>query len=75
MKQYNIAEAKAHFSELVKLALMGEEIVISRDNKPVLKLTPVAETNKKRQPGSAKGQILSIAPDFDATPVDFKDYV
>ena len=75
MKQYNIAEAKAHFSELVKRALMGEEIVIARDNKPMLKLTPVAEAGKARQPGSAKGQILSIAPDFDDALADFKEYV
>jgi len=75
MKQYNIAEAKSHFSELVKLALLGEEIVIARDNKPLLRLAPMAETKKKRKPGSGKGQILSIAPDFDDLPADFRDYV
>ncbi|MBI5640598.1 MAG: type II toxin-antitoxin system Phd/YefM family antitoxin [Nitrospirae bacterium] len=75
MKQYNIAEAKSHFSELVKLALLGEEIVIARDNKPLLRLAPMAEIKKRRKPGSAKGQILSIAPDFDDLPADFKDYV
>ncbi|MBF0500696.1 MAG: type II toxin-antitoxin system Phd/YefM family antitoxin [Candidatus Riflebacteria bacterium] len=75
MKQYNIAEAKSHFSELVKLALLGEEIVIARDNKPLLRLLPVNKIIRKRRPGSAKGQILSIAPDFDALPADFKDCV
>ncbi len=75
MKQYNIAQAKSHFSELVKLALLGEEVVIARDNKPLLRLTPVTEAKKERQPGSAKGQILSIAPDFDELPPDFKEYV
>lgn len=75
MKQYNIAEAKAHFSDLVKLALLGEEIVIARDNKPLLRLLPVHEVKKERQPGSAKGQILAIAPDFDELPADFKEYV
>ena len=75
MKQYNIAEAKSHFSELVNLALSGEEIVIARDNKPILRLLPVAEARKTRKPGSAKGQVLSIAPDFDALPTDFKEYI
>ncbi|MDP2268797.1 MAG: type II toxin-antitoxin system Phd/YefM family antitoxin [Deltaproteobacteria bacterium] len=75
MKQYNIAEAKSHFSELVKLALLGEEVVIARDSKPILKLSPLAAGGKARQPGSAKGQILSIAPDFDDVPMDFKEYV
>ena len=75
MRQYNIAEAKSHFSELVKLALSGEEVVIARDNKPLLRLAPMQEIRKKRIPGSAKGQILAIAPDFDELPADFKDYV
>ncbi|MHB1349910.1 MAG: type II toxin-antitoxin system Phd/YefM family antitoxin [Desulfobulbaceae bacterium] len=75
MKQYNIAEAKSHFSELVKLALLGEEVVIARDNKPLLRLTPVGEPKKKRRPGSAKGQVLAIAPDFDELPSDFKEYI
>jgi prevent-host-death family protein len=75
MKQYNIAEAKSHFSELVKRALLGEEIVIARDNKPLLKLAPVAEGKKRRLPGSAKGQLLSMSPDFDELPTDFKEYV
>ncbi len=75
MKQYNIAEAKARFSELVKQALLGEEILIARDNKPLLKLSPIAKVKPKRVPGSAKGQILSIAPDFDDLPEDFKEYL
>lgn len=75
MKQYNIAEAKSHFSELVKLALQGEEILIARDNKPLLKLTPVNGVKTKRTPGSGKGEILSVSPDFDELPEDFKEYI
>jgi len=75
MRQYNIAEAKSRFSELVKLALQGEEIVIARDNKPLLRLAPMSEVRKERIPGSAKGQILSVSPDFDQVPGDFKEYV
>ena len=74
MKQYNIAEAKAHFSLLVKKALLGEEIVIARDNKPLIKLVPLSEAKRRRQPGSGKGQIAYIDPDFDELPGDFKDY-
>ncbi len=74
MKQYNIAEAKSHFSELVKQALLGEEIVIARDNKPLLRLLPVNQVKKERIPGTAKGEILCISPDFDELPEEFKDY-
>lgn len=72
MAQFNIAEAKAHFSSLVQRALMGEEVIIARDNQPVLRLVPLAAPQQPRQPGSARGEVW-MAPDFDATPEDFDD--
>jgi prevent-host-death family protein len=74
MQQFNIGEAKAHLSELVQKALLGEEVVIARDNKPLLRLVPIEPPQRKRQPGSGKGQLLHMAEDFDATPEDFEDY-
>lgn len=73
-KKFNIAEAKAHFSELVQKAMLGEEVVIAKGNKPVLKLVPLEKPKQPRKPGSAKGKIW-IAKDFDATPEGFEDYV
>jgi len=70
---FNIADAKARFSELVQKAMIGDEVIIAKDNKPVAKLVPLVTTGKAREPGSAKGQIW-IAPDFDATPAEFQDY-
>ena len=72
--RFNIAEAKARFSELVQKAMLGEEVIIAKGNKPLLKLVPLAPPTRRRKPGSAKGRI-SMAPDFDETPDDFKDYV
>jgi prevent-host-death family protein len=69
----NIAEAKAQFSRLVQKAMMGEEVIIARDNKPVLKLVPLEALSKPRKPGTAKGRIR-ISPDFDETPEDFSEY-
>jgi prevent-host-death family protein len=40
MKQVNIAEAKAQLSDLVHRALAGEEVIIARDSKPLVKLVP-----------------------------------
>jgi prevent-host-death family protein len=74
MTTVNIAEAKAHLSRLVKKALMGEEVIIARDNKPLAKLVPVQPLRKRRAPGSARGKVW-VAPDFDATPDDFEEYV
>ncbi|MCX7168650.1 MAG: type II toxin-antitoxin system prevent-host-death family antitoxin [Rhodocyclales bacterium] len=75
MQQFNIAEAKAHLSELVQKAMMGEEIVIARDNKPLAMLVPIKRPRKKRTPGSGKGQILFMAENFDAIPQGFEDYI
>ena len=75
MPKFNVAEAKARFSELVQKAMLGEEVIIARDNKPVLKLVPLEKPAQPRKPGSGKGQVLYVAPDFDATPGSFKDYM
>jgi prevent-host-death family protein len=73
MAQYNIAEAKARFSELVQKALSGEEVIIARDNKPLLRIVALESRRKRRKPGSAKG-LVWISPDFDETPDDFGEY-
>ena len=74
MPQFNVAEAKARFSELVQKAVSGEEVVIARDNRPLLRLVPLAPTGRRRKPGSAKGKIW-MGPGFDRTPEDFEGYV
>ena len=74
MSQFNVAEAKARFSELVQKAVSGQEVVIARDNRPLLRLVPLPPAGGQRKPGSAKGRIW-MAPDFDRTPEDFEDYV
>ncbi len=74
MAQFNVAEAKARFSELVQKAVSGEEVVIAKDNRPLLRLVPLAASGRRRSPGSAKGRVW-MAPDFDRTPEDFEDYL
>lgn len=49
----NIAEAKAALSELVDAATAGEDVVIARKGKPLVRLTPV-ESVQPRRPGAAK---------------------
>ena len=73
MAKFNVADAKARFSELVQKAMVGEEVIIAKDNKPVVKLIALETPGKTRKPGSAKGKIW-LAPDFDGTPEDFRDY-
>lgn len=73
MATFNITEAKTHFSSLIQRALMGEEVIIARDNKPVLCLVPLTATRQPRQPGSARGEV-SLEADFEETPEGFKEY-
>ena len=75
MTQFNIAEAKANFSSLVKKAMLGEEIIIAKDNKPLLRLAPILpDISKHPVPGTGRHDILYISDDFDEIPEGFEDY-
>jgi prevent-host-death family protein len=74
MTQFNIHSAKSHLSELIQRAMLGEEIIIARDNKPVVKLTAFPSLKHARHLGSAKG-LIEISEDFDEPLEDFKDYM
>jgi antitoxin (DNA-binding transcriptional repressor) of toxin-antitoxin stability system len=74
--QIPLAEASEELVRLVEAALQGEEIVILKDNQPVVKLT-LLEPLQKRRPakaGSAKGQVW-MSEDFDKPLEDFKEYM
>lgn len=74
IRQYDVAEAKARFFELVERVMTGETVVIARDNQPVLALVPLADPTARRVPGSAARRVW-MARDFDAPLDDFGDYV
>lgn len=46
MKTVNLAEAKAHLSQLVERAAAGEIVCITRRGKPVAQLSAVARPRK-----------------------------
>jgi len=76
MHQIDVAEAKENLSELIEAVIKGEEVVISKDNQPVVKLVVIPPT-KKRWPskaGSAKGMFW-ISEDFDEPLEEFKEYM
>lgn len=52
----NIHEAKTHFSDLVKRAHEGEEIIVARAGKPYARLVPL-EGPKPRTPGLVSGRV------------------
>ena len=50
----NLYDAKTQLSRLVDRAIAGEDIVIARAGKPVVRLVPLASA-APRQPGMLKG--------------------
>jgi prevent-host-death family protein len=68
MQITNISTAKASLSKLIERALRGEEVIIGKAGKPIVKLVPYDLDPAPRQlgVGNWKGKIW-IADDFDAS--------
>jgi antitoxin (DNA-binding transcriptional repressor) of toxin-antitoxin stability system len=76
MQTATIEDVQARLPEILDKLAPGEEVVITRDGKPVAKLsgtTPTATTPHRL--GTLKGTVLYMAPDFDAPLDDFKEYM
>jgi len=69
----NMHEAKTTLSRLVERALAGEEVIIARNGKPLVRLVPVAHKPQPRVPGRLKGQIW-ISPDFEFTADEIAEF-
>jgi prevent-host-death family protein len=63
--EINIYAAKTHLSRLIDQVNAGEEVVITRNGRPVARLVP-AEAAKPRKLGLLEGKGYWIADDFDA---------
>lgn len=73
MSTVTVHEAKTHLSRLIRRALEGEEIVISRGKDPLVRLVPIKKPRRKRVIGDYKGRI-DISDDFDAPLEDLAEY-
>lgn len=63
MDAIGLFEAKTHLSELVARAERGEEVLITRHNKPVAKLVPVGRT--ARGAAQRRGAALAALQSFE----------
>lgn len=71
MATTNVAEAKAKLSQLIEKALSGEEVVIAKHGKPLVKLVPVdLDTSPRDLTHRVWEGDLWIAEDFDELPDD-----
>jgi len=62
MPQVTVHAAKAHLSGLIDAALAGEDVVISRGGKPVIRLAAIPRTQFKF--GILAGELTGPVPDF-----------
>ncbi len=60
----NVQDAKAHLSQLIARAEAGEEVVIGRAHKPVVRLTRIDTTAPRRTFGTMPS--LVVPDDLDA---------
>jgi prevent-host-death family protein len=56
--QVNLHDAKTHLSRYVEQALDGEEVVIARAGKALVRLVPVDPTPRKRELGFLRGSAV-----------------
>lgn len=63
----NIYEAKTNLSKLIERALAGEDVVIARAGRPMVRLVPVEAPTVRRSGGGWQGRVR-IADDFDELP-------
>jgi len=75
MKQVTIHQAKTHLSQLIQEALAGEEIIIAKGPKPLVKLVVLPTAKPQRRIGGAPDFILFMAADFDAPLEEFEEYM
>jgi antitoxin (DNA-binding transcriptional repressor) of toxin-antitoxin stability system len=76
MSAVTLEEAQARLPELIDHLAPGEELVITRGDQPVAKLVGQARPDRPpRRPGTLRGSVLYMAPDFDAPLEDFKEYM
>ena len=66
MTKYKMAYAKTHLTKLVQSALAGKEVVIAKNETPLVRLVPLAKAaaNGKRKGGDLEGRVVLPAAFF-----------
>ena len=73
MAYVSLEKAGEMWLELLQQAAKGEEVVITKDDEPFVKLSAAKHLRAPRQPGSARG-LIEMSEDFDEPLEEFRDY-
>ena len=65
MEPVNIYDAKTRLSQLVDKAASGEDVVVSRNGKPLVRITRLESAKRRITFGVLKGR-LTVPADFDS---------
>lgn len=65
METVNIYDAKTHLSKLVDKAASGEDVVVSRNGKPLVRITRLEPPKRRIRFGLLRGKLV-VPEDFDA---------
>lgn len=75
MKTYALNHQTPPLAELIEQVKHGEEIILTEQNQPVVRLVAVSTPPRPRaKAGTLKGKIW-MSPDFDEPLDDFKQYM
>lgn len=70
-----LAAAQSKLAELVAGMVPGEELVLTSEGEPVAIVTRPPRKSWPSEPGTARDRSFWMAPDFDAPPEDFSEYM
>jgi prevent-host-death family protein len=69
----SVAEAKNQLSQLVRAVESGEDVIITRNGRPVAQLVPAPAARRKARLGTMRGRVRFL-PGWDA-PIDLDRFL
>jgi antitoxin (DNA-binding transcriptional repressor) of toxin-antitoxin stability system len=78
MSSITLEQAQSQLADLIHGLKPGDELLITENQLPIARLTVAAQqrtSRKPRRPGTLRGTVTYMAPDFNAPLEDFREYM